>query len=77
MLLDPDSPFLEVGPLAALDVYKEKDGSDSAADHFMAMVSNSAADRANLLHRATPAQRPAAPQHNGAAADATPWVGRA
>jgi 3-methylcrotonyl-CoA carboxylase beta subunit len=30
MLLDPDSPFLEVGPLAALDVYKEKDGSDSA-----------------------------------------------
>jgi 3-methylcrotonyl-CoA carboxylase beta subunit len=30
MLLDPDSPFLEVAPLAALEVYKEKDGSDSA-----------------------------------------------
>ncbi|MFO0121740.1 MAG: carboxyl transferase domain-containing protein, partial [Inhella sp.] len=30
MLLDPDSPFLEVAPLAALNVYKEKDGSDSA-----------------------------------------------
>ncbi|MBH9576107.1 carboxyl transferase domain-containing protein [Inhella proteolytica] len=30
MLLDPDTPFLEVAPLAALNVYKEKDGSDSA-----------------------------------------------
>ncbi|MBL8330262.1 MAG: methylcrotonoyl-CoA carboxylase, partial [Rubrivivax sp.] len=30
MLLDPDTPFLEVAPLAALDVYKERDGSDSA-----------------------------------------------
>src|SRR5512143_358753 len=29
-LLDPDTPFLEVGALAALDVYKEKDGSDAA-----------------------------------------------
>ncbi|HEY1391891.1 MAG TPA: carboxyl transferase domain-containing protein, partial [Methylibium sp.] len=30
MLLDPGTPFLELAPLAALDVYKEKDGSDSA-----------------------------------------------
>ncbi len=30
MLLDPDTPFLELAPLAALDVYKEPDGSDSA-----------------------------------------------
>ena len=30
MLLDPGTPFLEIAPLAALDVYKEKDGSDSA-----------------------------------------------
>jgi acetyl-CoA carboxylase carboxyltransferase component len=30
LLLDPDSPFLEVAPLAALNVYKEPDGSDSA-----------------------------------------------
>src|SRR5262245_12659492 len=29
-LLDPDTPFLEIAPLAALDVYKEKDGSDAA-----------------------------------------------
>jgi len=29
-LLDPDTPFLEVGALAALNVYKEKDGSDAA-----------------------------------------------
>ncbi|NDY90234.1 carboxyl transferase domain-containing protein [Ideonella livida] len=30
MLLDPDTPFLEIAPLAALGVYKEKDGSDAA-----------------------------------------------
>jgi 3-methylcrotonyl-CoA carboxylase beta subunit len=30
MLLDPGTPFLEIAPLAALGVYKEKDGSDSA-----------------------------------------------
>jgi 3-methylcrotonyl-CoA carboxylase beta subunit len=29
-LLDPDTPFLEIGALAALNVYKEKDGSDTA-----------------------------------------------
>ncbi|MGY0195041.1 carboxyl transferase domain-containing protein [Leptothrix sp. BB-4] len=29
-LLDPDTPFLEIAPLAAMGVYKEKDGSDSA-----------------------------------------------
>ncbi|MFT3953565.1 MAG: carboxyl transferase domain-containing protein [Piscinibacter sp.] len=30
MLLDPDTPFLEVAPLAALDMYKEKGGVDAA-----------------------------------------------
>ena len=30
MLLDPDTPFLEVGSLAALDMYKEKGGVDAA-----------------------------------------------
>jgi len=30
MLLDPDTPFLEIAPLAALGMYPEKDGSDSA-----------------------------------------------
>lgn len=30
MLLDPGTPFLEIAPLAALNVYKEKDGTDSA-----------------------------------------------
>ena len=30
MLLDPDTPFLEVAPLAALDMYKEKGGTDAA-----------------------------------------------
>ena len=30
MLLDPDSPFLEIAPLAALGMYPDKDGSDSA-----------------------------------------------
>jgi 3-methylcrotonyl-CoA carboxylase beta subunit len=29
-LLDPDTPFLEIGALAALNMYKEKDGSDAA-----------------------------------------------
>ena len=29
-LLDPGSPFLEIAPLAAMGVYAEKDGSDSA-----------------------------------------------
>ena len=29
-LLDPDTPFLEVGALAGLNVYKEKDGTDAA-----------------------------------------------
>ena len=29
-LLDPGTPFLEIGPLAALNVYKEKDGRDAA-----------------------------------------------
>jgi 3-methylcrotonyl-CoA carboxylase beta subunit len=30
MLLDPDTPFLEIAPLAALGMYPEKDGADSA-----------------------------------------------
>ncbi|MDQ6680973.1 MAG: methylcrotonoyl-CoA carboxylase [Pseudomonadota bacterium] len=30
MLLDPDTPFLEIAPLAALGMYREKDGRDSA-----------------------------------------------
>ena len=30
MLLDPDTPFLEVAPLAALNMYKEKGGTDAA-----------------------------------------------
>lgn len=30
MLLDPDTPFLEIAPLAALDMYKEKGGQDAA-----------------------------------------------
>jgi 3-methylcrotonyl-CoA carboxylase beta subunit len=30
MLLDPDTPFLEVAPLAALGMYKERAGSDAA-----------------------------------------------
>lgn len=29
-LLDPGSPFLEIAPLAAMGVYREKDGSDAA-----------------------------------------------
>ena len=29
-LLDPDTPFLEIAPLAAMGMYPEKDGSDSA-----------------------------------------------
>ncbi|MDP4300316.1 carboxyl transferase domain-containing protein [Leptothrix discophora] len=29
-LLDPDTPFLEIAPLAAMGVYAEKDGSDAA-----------------------------------------------
>ena len=29
-LLDPGTPFLEIAPLAALDMYPDKDGSDSA-----------------------------------------------
>ncbi|MEY2652995.1 MAG: hypothetical protein RLZZ524_22, partial [Pseudomonadota bacterium] len=29
-LLDPDTPFLEIAPLAAMGVYTEKDGSDAA-----------------------------------------------
>ncbi len=29
-LLDPDTPFLEIAPLAALDMYPEPDGSDAA-----------------------------------------------
>jgi 3-methylcrotonyl-CoA carboxylase beta subunit len=29
-LLDPDTPFLEIAPLAAFNVYKEKDGQDAA-----------------------------------------------
>ncbi len=30
MLLDPDTPFLEVAPLAALGMYPDKDGGDAA-----------------------------------------------
>jgi len=30
MLLDPDTPFLELAPLAAMGVYKDRDGSDAA-----------------------------------------------
>jgi 3-methylcrotonyl-CoA carboxylase beta subunit len=30
MLLDPDTPFLELAPLAALGLYPDRDGSDSA-----------------------------------------------
>ena len=30
MLLDPDTPCLEIAPLAALDMYKERDGNDAA-----------------------------------------------
>ena len=30
LLLDPESPFLEIAPLAALGMYPEKDGSDAA-----------------------------------------------
>jgi 3-methylcrotonyl-CoA carboxylase beta subunit len=30
MLLDPDTPFLEIAPLAALGMYPERDGSDAA-----------------------------------------------
>ncbi|MFC0217045.1 carboxyl transferase domain-containing protein [Pseudochelatococcus lubricantis] len=30
LLLDPGTPFLEIAPMAAFNVYKEKDGSDSA-----------------------------------------------
>ena len=30
MLLDPGAPFLEIAPLAALGMYKEKDGGDAA-----------------------------------------------
>src|SRR5512146_3384878 len=30
MLLDPDTPFLEIGGLAGLDMYKEKGGRDGA-----------------------------------------------
>ncbi|MEO7338507.1 MAG: carboxyl transferase domain-containing protein, partial [Caldimonas sp.] len=30
MLLDPDTPFLELAPLAALGMYPEKDGRDAA-----------------------------------------------
>ncbi|MDE2094573.1 MAG: methylcrotonoyl-CoA carboxylase, partial [Burkholderiales bacterium] len=30
MLLDPDTPFLEVAPLAALGMYQEKGGVDAA-----------------------------------------------
>ncbi|MEP7057860.1 MAG: carboxyl transferase domain-containing protein, partial [Caldimonas sp.] len=30
MLLDPDAPFLELAPLAALGMYPEKDGRDAA-----------------------------------------------
>jgi 3-methylcrotonyl-CoA carboxylase beta subunit len=30
MLLDPDAPFLEIAPLAALGMYPEKDGRDAA-----------------------------------------------
>ena len=30
LLLDPDTPFLEIAPLAAFDVHKDRDGSDAA-----------------------------------------------
>ncbi len=30
MLLDPDTPFLEIAPLAAFGMYREKDGRDAA-----------------------------------------------
>ena len=30
MLLDPGTPFLEIAPMAAYEMYKEKDGSDAA-----------------------------------------------
>ena len=30
MLLDPDTPFLEIAPLAAMNVYRDRDGSDAA-----------------------------------------------
>ncbi len=30
MLLDPDTPFLEIAPLAAMGVYQDRDGSDAA-----------------------------------------------
>jgi 3-methylcrotonyl-CoA carboxylase beta subunit len=30
MLLDPDTPFLEIAPLAALGLYPDRDGTDSA-----------------------------------------------
>ena len=30
MLLDPGTPFLELSPLAALNMYPDRDGSDSA-----------------------------------------------
>ncbi len=30
MLLDPDAPFLEIAPLAALNMYKERGGADAA-----------------------------------------------
>jgi 3-methylcrotonyl-CoA carboxylase beta subunit len=30
MLLDPDTPFLEIAPLAAMGIYKDRDGSDAA-----------------------------------------------
>src|SRR5450759_1347531 len=30
MLLDPGTPFLELSPLAALGLYPDRDGSDSA-----------------------------------------------
>ncbi len=30
MLLDPDTPFLEISPLAAFEVHKDRDGSDAA-----------------------------------------------
>jgi 3-methylcrotonyl-CoA carboxylase beta subunit len=30
MLLDPDTPFLEIAPLAALNMYKERGGQDAA-----------------------------------------------
>jgi 3-methylcrotonyl-CoA carboxylase beta subunit len=30
LLLDPDTPFLEIAPLAAMGVYRDADGSDAA-----------------------------------------------